>query len=39
MIQLFGKVKADLESEYGKMRPNEEVKFIGTLHGILEARR
>lgn len=27
MIQLFGKIKADLESEYGKMRPNEEVKI------------
>ena len=27
MIQLFGKIKADLESEYSKMRPNEEVKI------------
>jgi len=27
MIQLFSKIKTDLESEYSKMRPNEEVKI------------
>ncbi len=27
MVRLFNKIKADLESEYGKMRPNEEVRI------------
>lgn len=27
MVRFFGKIKGDLEAEYGKMRPNEEVRI------------
>jgi hypothetical protein len=31
MIRLFDKIKADLEAEHGKMRPNEEVRIHSSL--------
>ena len=31
MIQLFDKIKADLEGEYSKMRPNEEVRIYNNI--------
>jgi plasmid segregation protein ParM len=31
MIRLFDKIKADLEAEHGKMRPNEEVRIHNSI--------